>query len=69
MKAKELKGLEAEELQRELQRLRQQIFELRFKWQNEENADTSQRLKAKRDIARILTILRERELAGSKHKQ
>jgi len=64
MKAQELRGRDAEDLQRELQQLYRQLFDLRFQWQAEENPDRSRRRRIRKDIARIKTVLREMELAG-----
>ena len=63
MKAQELRGRDAEDLQRELQQLYRQLFDLRFQWQAEENPDTARRRRLRRDIARYKTVLREIELA------
>ncbi len=62
MKAKELRKLSNEELQEKLKELKQKLMKLRF--QNEIGGlEKPSEIKAtKRDIARILTILREREL-------
>jgi len=65
MKANELRGRSAEDLRKELAQLRRELFDIRFRWQSEENPDISRRRKLKRDIARILTVLREMELSGS----
>ncbi len=59
MKASELRGRDVLDLQRELEQLRRQLFELRFQWQAEENPDTSRRQRLRRDIARYRTVLRE----------
>jgi len=64
MKASELRGRGAEDLRHELESLRHRLFEMRAKWQAEETPDTSQKLKIRRDIARILTVLREKEPAS-----
>ena len=64
MKARELRGRSAEDLRNEISRLRKQLFDLKFQRQAEEKPDTSQFRKLKRDIARILTVLRETELAA-----
>jgi len=61
MKARELRGREPQELRRELERLRRQLFDLRFQWQAEESPNTSRRRELRRDIARYLTVLREME--------
>jgi large subunit ribosomal protein L29 len=61
MKASELRERKPEDLRAELQKLRRELFNLDFQWQSEENPDTSRKMKLKRDIARILTVLREME--------
>jgi large subunit ribosomal protein L29 len=66
MKARELKEKDSRDLQAELNRLRKELFDHRFQWQAEENPDTSRKRKIRRDMARILTILRERELASQR---
>ncbi len=62
MKAKQLRDLSNEELERALSERRQELFNLRF--QSATGAlESHGRLRAvRRDIARIYTILREREL-------
>jgi large subunit ribosomal protein L29 len=63
MKPGELRGRSADDLHKELEQLRRQLFELGFQWQAEQKPDISRRSKLKRDIARVLTVLREMELA------
>jgi large subunit ribosomal protein L29 len=65
VKPGELRERSPQELRDDLKKLRQQLFQLQFQWQSEENPDTSHRTKIKRDIARILTILRQNEPARS----
>jgi len=62
MKASELRGRDGEDLQRELERLRKELFDLKFQWQAEENPDSNRRRVLRRDIARCKTVLREMEL-------
>ena len=64
MKASELKELNAEELAGKLAEAKEELFNLRF--QNVTGQlDNSNRLgEVRRDIARIFTVMRERELAG-----
>jgi len=64
MKAKELRGRQPEELLRELNGLRKQLFKLQLGQQSEEAADTSQKRKLRKDVARIKTVLREIQLQG-----
>ncbi|NPA12755.1 MAG: 50S ribosomal protein L29 [Aquificae bacterium] len=62
MKAKELRALTDEELKEKLKELKKKLMNLRF--QNAVGGlEKPSEIKAtKKDIARILTILREREL-------
>ena len=61
MKASELRGQDASSLRSQLAELERQLFDLKYQWQSEESPDTSQKAKIRRDIARIKTVLRERE--------
>ena len=64
MKAGEIRELSDEELAVELKNLREGLFRLRFRevTENAQNAPEARALR--KDIARVLTIMRERELAG-----
>lgn len=62
MRPIELRGRDPEELERDLQELKQELFSLDFEWQSEENPDSNKKRKIRKDIARIKTILREKEL-------
>jgi len=64
MKIREVRELTDEELLAELSRLRRHLFDLRAQAVTEKLEDPSMILKAKRDIARILTTMREREMAA-----
>ncbi|MBO2520868.1 MAG: 50S ribosomal protein L29 [Clostridia bacterium] len=62
MKAKEIRELTDEELGRKLADLKEELFNLRFQAATGQ-LDNPMRMKAvKKDIARIKTIMREREL-------
>ena len=62
MKARELRELDDDELRKKEKDLREELFNLRFQHATGQLENT-QRLKlVKREIARVLTILREREL-------
>jgi len=67
MKIKEIRELSDEELQTELDRLRRHLFDVRAQAVTEKLADPSMLAKTKRDIARILTVEKQRrsELAQS----
>jgi large subunit ribosomal protein L29 len=65
MTAKELREKETPALQEELDGLRKRLFELRTQAVTEKVEDTSQFRKSRRDLARILTVLRQRELESA----
>lgn len=60
MKIKDVRNFSDEELHIELERLREQIFSLRAQAVTEKLQDPTQLKKAKRDIARLLTVVNER---------
>jgi large subunit ribosomal protein L29 len=60
MKIKELREWNDEELRTELDRLRRHLFDLRSQAVTEKLEDPSQLTKTRRDIARILTVRKER---------
>lgn len=65
MKANELRKLSTEELVAKEKELKEELFNLRFQHATGQ-LDNTARLKAvKRDIARMYTVLRERELGIS----
>ena len=65
MKAEEIRDRSDEDLHNEVRRLRRRIFDLRSQSVTEKLEDPTLITKAQRDIARILTILRQRELAAA----
>jgi large subunit ribosomal protein L29 len=62
MKASELRDLDDKELSKRLADLRKEVFGLRFSNATGELDDTSGLGRARRDLARGLTVAREREL-------
>lgn len=66
MKIKEIVQMSDEELQTELARLRRHQFDIRAQAVTEKLEDPSMLRKAKRDIARILTVVRQREMEAGK---
>lgn len=66
MKIKDVRNLSDEELHIELERLREQIFSLRAQAVTEKLQDPTQLKKAKRDIARLLTVVNERSREAAK---
>lgn len=66
MKANDYREKTADELVKELGELKNQLFKLRFQHATKQLENTSQLSQAKRDLARVQTIIREREIASAK---
>ena len=65
MKAKELRDLSEEELREKIDELGQELFNLRFQKGTGQLGNTAIIPKTKRDLARVKTVLREIEIAGT----
>ena len=68
MKAKEVHNFNDEEVAVEIERLRKRMFELRTQKVTNKIEDTSQFKKTRRDIARLMTEQRSREISKSEAK-
>lgn len=66
MKASEMRDLNLEELRRRLDEARESFFRLRFQSATGQLKNTAQLRMARREIARLSTIVREREREGEK---
>lgn len=66
MKIKDIKEKESADLKVTLAERQKHLFDLRTQGVTEKLEDPSQIGKAKKDIARIKTVLRQRELEASK---
>ena len=64
MRASELRELTSGELQTRLEETRRELFNLRQQWYAGSLMDSNRIKAVRKDVARMLTILRERELAG-----
>jgi len=64
MKPAEIRALSTEKIQSRLDDARENVFKLRFQLATGQLTDHSQLRIAQREIARLATILRERELAA-----
>lgn len=62
MEAREIRAMATEEIQRKLGETQEELFNLRFQWLTRQLKDTNRLTQVQRDIARLKTILREREL-------
>ena len=65
MKAKEMRDLSAEELKGKEGELRQELFSLRFQKATGQLGNTAMIKKTKKDLARVMTILRDLEIPDS----
>ncbi len=64
MTAQELRGLTDGELQAKLDEAHEELMNLRFNLSIGQQKDTNRLAQVKRDIARIKTVQRERQLAA-----
>lgn len=62
MKAKEVRGKEDAELRFDIETIEKELFDMRFRSLTEGIQDPSKIRRVRRDIARMRTILREREM-------
>lgn len=65
-RADELRGLNEEKLATELSEAYRRLFTLRLQLSTRQQASTAEGAKARRQIARIRTIQRERELEAAR---
>lgn len=65
MKASEIREMSVEELQTKLTELKEELFNLRFQLAVNQLENSSRIGAVKKDIARVSTILRQRELSGT----
>ncbi len=68
MQAVELRELTADELRLRLRETRRELFNLRQQWYAGSLQDASRMRLVRKNIARILTMLREREIAAELEK-
>ena len=64
MDAIEIREMSTENIQEELDATREELMRLRFQYTTGELTDTSRIRVVRRKVARLLTVLRERELAA-----
>lgn len=63
MQAQEIREMGTSEIQKQLENVREEYFNLRFRRASGQLEDYAQLRRVRRDVARLLTILREREMA------
>ena len=64
MKASEIRNLSVQELNEKLSDLKSELFNLRFQHAINQLDNPQKIVEVKRDIARVKTVLREKELAA-----
>jgi len=64
MKIEEARSLNTDNLREELEQAYRELFNLRFQKATRQLADSTAIPKTRKGVARILTVLRERELIG-----
>ena len=64
VKTEEIRALSNEELAKRLQEARQEVFNLRLRLASRQLEDTSVMSRSRREVARLLTLRRERAMAG-----
>ncbi len=65
MKAAELREMTIEELKKKEQELRKELFNLRFQHATHQLENTARIKLVRRDIARVNTVIREKQLEGA----
>lgn len=65
MKAEEIREMSQRDLRQKLEDSRQELFNMRFQIETRKNKNTSGIRHTRRDIARLMTTLRERELMAA----
>ena len=66
MTVKEIREKETDHLKHELEEKRKHLFDLRSQAVTEKLEDPSQLGKTRKDIARMITVLRQREMESTK---
>jgi large subunit ribosomal protein L29 len=64
MKIKDVRSLEVKEIEHKLDESYKELFNLRFQWEAGQLVDNNRISAVRRDIARLKTILREREMVA-----
>ena len=63
MKIGEIRALKSEELAKQLEAAHKELFDLRFRLATKQLVNHREIRRTKKDIARLMTVVRERELA------
>jgi large subunit ribosomal protein L29 len=65
MKTSEIREMDSNVLLEQIESKREELFKLRISWQTGSLEDPNQIRVARKDLARLLTVARERELAAA----
>ncbi|SFA48662.1 LSU ribosomal protein L29P [Parageobacillus thermantarcticus] len=68
MKAKEIRELTTAEIEQKIKELKEELFNLRFQLATGQLENTARIRQVRKDIARMKTIIREREIAANAKK-
>ena len=66
MKVEDIRKMSADELSKELTSLKEELFKLLFQHATNQLENPAQIAQVKKDIAKVMTIKREKELAAAK---
>ncbi|ANB57176.1 ribosomal protein L29 [Anoxybacillus sp. B7M1] len=66
MKAKEIRDLTTAEIEQKIKSLKEELFNLRFQLATGQLENTARIREVRKSIARMKTIVREREIAANK---
>ncbi len=69
MKAQDIREMSEEELQRKAQDLKEELFNLKFQHATGQLENTERLPQVRKDLARVKTILREKNIAQAKTQQ
>jgi large subunit ribosomal protein L29 len=64
VRAVEIRQMSTGEIQQAIDNIKEEMFNLRFQWESGQLEDYTRIRVLKKDLARYLTVLRERELAA-----
>ena len=64
MNVREIRGMTTDDLRRKMDEIYEELFNLRFQFMMGQFEDHNRLMALRRDVARMKTILRERELAA-----
>ena len=64
MQIKEIRALNSKEIEHKVDESYKELFNLRFQWEAGQLSDHNRITSVRRDVARLKTILREREIAA-----